>query len=189
MLLTSCDAHTSVEVVDNGKDCGVEVERHPVGRDEAHDGNNDNECSVQPVDMLVPVGPCNWSVCDMNLLGLGLALCTKRLVVGRAIREDLSLCELGGGSRHRRGGETTLPEIRIRFEVGMVMELDKDWTYDQEIDEERLGDLCAGSRTNEKEKTTRIESEVKSQLLITGSMAEQQLAEKCWTRASCLVVG
>lgn len=57
--LTSCDSQTGVEVVDDGEDGRGQLERHPVGGDEAQQGDEDDEGGVEPVDVLVPVAPGN----------------------------------------------------------------------------------------------------------------------------------
>lgn len=108
--LTSSDAETRVEVVDDGKDGGIEVQRHPVGGDEANDGDNDDEKGVEPVDVLVPVAPGHGGIGNVHLFVPG-ASTAERLIVGGAIGKGLSLRLLGhggrrrGGSRIRRHGE------------------------------------------------------------------------------------
>lgn len=86
--LTSSDSKAGVEVVDDGEQSRLPLEGHPVGRDEAKNGNEDDEGGVEPVHMLMPVGPGHWRVGDVNLLlvdtGPGLA---ERLVLCGAIRE------------------------------------------------------------------------------------------------------
>ena len=69
-MVASCDTEAGVEVVDDGEDGGLEVERYPVAGHEAQDGDNDDEGGVQPVDLLVPVAPGRWLVGNVNLLGI-----------------------------------------------------------------------------------------------------------------------
>lgn len=56
-MVASSDAETGVEVVDDSEDGRVEAKRNPVGGDEASQGDEDDEDGVEPVDVLVPVGP------------------------------------------------------------------------------------------------------------------------------------
>ena len=93
--LTSSDSKTGVEVVDDGEDEGLEVERHPVGGDEAEKRHEHDEGGVEPVDMLVPVGPGHGGVGDVNLLGVDLLAGAQRLVLRGAIRESRGLVGRG----------------------------------------------------------------------------------------------
>lgn len=96
--LTSSDSETAVEVVDESEDGSVELERHPVRGDEAGHGNEDDEGGVEPVDMLVPVGPRHGQLGNVRLLGPGLLLNTgspQRLVIRRAIGEGIDARRLG----------------------------------------------------------------------------------------------
>ena len=56
-MVAGSDTEASVEVVDDGEDGRVEAKRNPVGGDEASQGDEDDEDGVEPVDVLVPVGP------------------------------------------------------------------------------------------------------------------------------------
>lgn len=96
--LTCCDAETSVEVVDDGKDGRVHAKGNPVARSETNQRNDDDEDCVKPVDVLVPVGPSHGQFGNVNLGGIKFALAAKRHVVGGAIREGLGL--LDGRRRH-----------------------------------------------------------------------------------------
>lgn len=79
------------------------MEANPVHGDKANQRDEDNERGVQPVDMLVPVTPSDGLVSDVHLLEVGWSSGAKRLVVGCAIGESLSLGRLGwhgGRGRH-----------------------------------------------------------------------------------------
>lgn len=121
-VLTSSDAETSVEVVDDGKSESLEVERHPVGRDEAHDGDNDDEEGVEPVDMLIPVAPGHGRISNVNFLVPG-ASTAERLVVGGAIGEGLSLLGLGSGNRRHGWGEVVGEEPKYMASLFGVLQL------------------------------------------------------------------
>lgn len=72
--LTSSDAKTSHEVVDNGEYGGSPMERNPKGLDTAVQRNADNEGDVEPIDMLVPIRLGDGGIGNMGLLGIvGLA--------------------------------------------------------------------------------------------------------------------
>ena len=76
--LTSCDTETSHEIIGNRPDGRLQLERCPVGRDEAVDWKANNECDIEPVDVLVPVGLRNGLLGDVRLLWIVL-LVTIRL--------------------------------------------------------------------------------------------------------------
>lgn len=96
--LTSRDTETSVEVVYDGEDGGIQLKRHPVRGDEAEGRDHDNECCVEPVDVLVEVAPGHGRLGDVHLGGIRSLAYTKRLVIRGAIREGRGL----GGRGHRR---------------------------------------------------------------------------------------
>lgn len=91
-MLTSCDAETGVEVVENGESERLHSEWYPVRANEAEHGHaNDKEC-VEPVDMLVPVAPCDGELGDVWLPRVELLVgVSKGNVVGGTIGEGLSL--------------------------------------------------------------------------------------------------
>ena len=96
--LTSSNSETAVEVVDESEDGSVELERHPVRGDEASHGNEDDEGRVEPVDMLVPVGPSHGQLGNVRLLRAALLLnagSPQRLVICRAIGEGIDARRLG----------------------------------------------------------------------------------------------
>lgn len=101
-MVASCDAHASVEVVDDGEDGGGELQRHPVGGDEAGQRDEDDEDGVEPVDVLVPVAPGHGQVGNVHLLGIVLGVRPQRHIVGCAIWERcrLDLCGRGCGFGH-----------------------------------------------------------------------------------------
>ena len=65
--LTCCNAQPGVEVVENGKGGGGALEGKERGRDKAHERDDDDKVDIQPVDMLVPVCPCDGGFCDVRL--------------------------------------------------------------------------------------------------------------------------
>lgn len=90
---TSCDAETGAEIVGDGPDGSLEMERDPESPDDAVEREEDDEGDIEPVDVLVPVLSGHGGLCDVDLFGL----------VGA---RTLSVCRLGGGggggSRHLR---------------------------------------------------------------------------------------
>lgn len=72
--LTSCDAQTSVEVVEDRENGGIRVERYPVRRNESDEWNDDDQCGVEPMDMFVYVGPCHWRIGNVDFLSILLSL-------------------------------------------------------------------------------------------------------------------
>lgn len=54
-MVTSSDAKTSEEVVENSEDGGLGVERNPVRRNQTGKRNEDDEGRIEPVHVLVPV--------------------------------------------------------------------------------------------------------------------------------------
>lgn len=99
---TGSDSETSVEVVDDGEDGGIELDRDPVGGDEANHGNDDDEGGVEPVDVLVPVGPGHGRVGNVHLVEV-VSASAQRLVVGSAIRKGSGSLGRGRGGRRRHG--------------------------------------------------------------------------------------
>lgn len=99
--LTSSDAETSVDVVEDGPEGSLELKRNPVGGDEAHQRNKHNECCVEPVDVLGPVAPGHRSVGDVDLVGilLGNASSKRNIVLG-AIREWRGMLACSSSCRH-----------------------------------------------------------------------------------------
>lgn len=59
------DAETGEEVIGDSEDGRLVLELDPVGRNQADQGDEDDEGGVEPVDMLVPVGPCDGLFCDV----------------------------------------------------------------------------------------------------------------------------
>jgi hypothetical protein len=70
------DTETGEEVVGDGKDGRLVLQLDPVRGDQADERDEDNEGRVEPVDVLVPVGPCYRLFCDV---------CGKRLSVCHAV--------------------------------------------------------------------------------------------------------
>lgn len=101
-LLTSCDTETSVEVIGDSKERGIEAKRNPVGGDEANGGNDNDHDRVEPVHVLVEVAPRHGRVGDVDLCGI-IVLFPQRLVFGRAIWKGRSLSSRGDRRRHLDG--------------------------------------------------------------------------------------
>ena len=59
-------AEASEEVVDDGEKGGLPLDGGEAGTNEAHDGNEDDEGDIEPVDMLVPIPPGHGGVCDVR---------------------------------------------------------------------------------------------------------------------------
>ena len=87
-VVTSGDTETSSEVEGDGPDGSLQVERSPVGGDEAAHGDANDESDIEPVDVLVPVLLCQGSLSDVRLLGVVLCVPDRLLRV-----------RLGGGGR------------------------------------------------------------------------------------------
>lgn len=65
---TSCDTETCHEVIGNCPSSSLPLKRSPIRGNEAIDGNTDNECDVEPVDVLVPVGLGDGLLGDVRFL-------------------------------------------------------------------------------------------------------------------------
>lgn len=100
-MVTSSDAETSVNVVEDSPESSLELERNPVGGDESGQGNEDNQRGVEPVDVLRPVAPGHGSIGNMDLVGilLGTASAERNIVLG-AIREWLGILARSSSCRH-----------------------------------------------------------------------------------------
>lgn len=70
--LTSCDSKTGHEVIRDGPNSSLPLERRPVRSNESIDRNSNNESNVEPVDVFVPVRLRNWLLSDMRFLGIVL---------------------------------------------------------------------------------------------------------------------
>jgi len=56
-MVTSSDTETCAEVVENCPDGCLELQRRPDGSNAADDRDAEDECAVQPIDVLIPVLP------------------------------------------------------------------------------------------------------------------------------------
>lgn len=90
-----------MDIVKDGPESGLELKRNPVGGDEAHQGNKNNKCCVEPVDVLGPVAPGHGSIGDVRLVGvlLGGAGSERDIVLG-AIREWRGILARSSSCRH-----------------------------------------------------------------------------------------
>jgi hypothetical protein len=90
-----------VDVVEDSPESGLQLERNPVGGDEAHQGNENNKCCVEPVDVLGPVAPGHGSVGDVRLVGVLLSSAgSERDIVLGAIREWRGILARSSSCRH-----------------------------------------------------------------------------------------
>jgi len=100
-VVTSSDTETSVDVVEDGPESSLKLKRDPVGGDEAHQGNKNNKCCVEPVDVLGPVAPSHGSIGDVRLVDVLLgAAGSKRDIVLGAIREWRGILARSSSCRH-----------------------------------------------------------------------------------------
>jgi hypothetical protein len=100
-VVTSSDAETSVNIVEDSPKGSLELKRNPIGGDEAGQGNEDNQRGIEPVDVLRPVAPGHGSIGNMDLIGilLGTASAERNIVLG-AIREWLGILARSSSCRH-----------------------------------------------------------------------------------------
>ena len=68
--LTGCDTKTSHEIICHGPDRRLPLQRHPPSLDQTIDRYANDECDVQPVNMLVPVGLGDGGLSDVWFLGI-----------------------------------------------------------------------------------------------------------------------
>lgn len=66
-MVSSGDAETGPEVVDDSPCGSWQTQRCPVGTDETSERYANNEGDIEPVDMLVPILPSDGVLCDMFL--------------------------------------------------------------------------------------------------------------------------
>jgi hypothetical protein len=71
-VIASCDTETSHEVICYSPDGGLELERSPIGSNEAVDGNSNNQGDVEPIDMFVPIRLGDGLLGDVRFLGIVL---------------------------------------------------------------------------------------------------------------------
>ena len=69
-LLTCCDTETGEEIVGDGPNGSLELQRHPERLDAPIQRDSNDEEDVQPVDMLVPVVAIDSRIGDMDLLSI-----------------------------------------------------------------------------------------------------------------------
>ena len=67
-MISRGDTEAGGEVVGNGPDGGLELERNPVGLYAAIERNANNEGYIEPIDVLVPVCTGHGCLCDVWLL-------------------------------------------------------------------------------------------------------------------------
>lgn len=73
-MVSCCNAQASCEVVSNGPNGSLEVQRSPVSTDETDHRNADNEDDIQPVDVLIPICFGDGLICNVWLLGIVLRI-------------------------------------------------------------------------------------------------------------------
>ena len=59
------NSKSSNVIVEDGKGGRLPMQCNPVGRDQADNGGEDDQCRVQPIDVLRPVLPGHWLVGDI----------------------------------------------------------------------------------------------------------------------------
>jgi hypothetical protein len=100
-VVTSSDTETSVDIVEDSPESGLQLERNPVGGDEANQGNKNNKCCVEPVDVLRPVAPGHRSVGNVRLVDILLgATGSERDIVLGAIRKWRGILARSSSCRH-----------------------------------------------------------------------------------------
>lgn len=70
---TSSNSKTGHEIVRDGPNCSLQLQRSPVGCNEAVNWNSNDEGNIQPVDMLVEVGSGDGFIGDVCFLGFELS--------------------------------------------------------------------------------------------------------------------
>lgn len=104
-MVPSSNAEAGIKIVENSKRGSLGAERGEIGTDTAHERDGDDEVGVKPIDMLVPVAPCDGVFGNVRLLQIILGG-PQRLVVFRTV-EDSSIgsnnASLGCAGR-RHGG-------------------------------------------------------------------------------------
>lgn len=71
-MVASSDSQSSPEIVDNCPDSCWDSYRSIESCNTAEEGDDENQCSVDPVDMLVPVAQCKRLLADVWFLAIGL---------------------------------------------------------------------------------------------------------------------
>jgi hypothetical protein len=123
-VVTSSDAETGVDVVEDSPESSLELERDPVGGDEAHQRNKHNKCCVEPVDVLGPVAPSHGSVGDVRLVDVLLGSAgSKRDIVLGAIREWRGILARSSSCRHIDYVADGLLELAMASVVGSNMKV------------------------------------------------------------------
>lgn len=110
-MVASGDTKASPEVVDDSPESSLPLERRPEGSDAAHKRDTENQEAVKPIDMLVPVCLCDWSVGDVWLFGIVLwvSVWLRCARLGGGLRDILRVdghfASSGLMGRHFRGRE------------------------------------------------------------------------------------
>lgn len=89
---TSCDAEAGEEVVEDGEDGRLGLQRRPVGLDAAVERDSDDERHIEPVDVLVPVGLGDGLLGDVRPLGVVFGVAVGLRLAGhgrRSLRGEL----------------------------------------------------------------------------------------------------
>lgn len=107
MPIKSSSKYVKTKHTDNSPDGGLELERDPVGGNEADGGNDQDERGAEPVDVLVPVLPGHGQLGNVRLLGVVVGF-TERNVFGSAVGKGRSLLRRGGRRGRRHGGRAVV---------------------------------------------------------------------------------
>jgi hypothetical protein len=81
-MVSGGNTEASGEVEGDRPDGGLQVQRGPVCGDETAHRNANDEDDIEPVDVLVPVLLCHWSLGDVGLLGVVVLVPDRLLRVG-----------------------------------------------------------------------------------------------------------
>lgn len=116
-VFTSSNCEATVEVVNKGPETCVEAERNPVRSDKSDQWNKNDQGRVEPVNVLVPVGPRHGEIGDVNFVlvdfDLGFGVASERDVVFRAVGEGGGVLCGGSWCRHGGGVASVLEDERL----------------------------------------------------------------------------
>jgi hypothetical protein len=93
-VVTSGNSKPGAEIVQNCPKSSGESQGSPDGSNAADEWNASDEIDIEPIDMLVPIIPGNWSIRDMRLLAsfefwAGRSWLDSRVNTSRAHGESL----------------------------------------------------------------------------------------------------
>lgn len=122
MVFTSSNCKTTVEVVHKGPETSVEAQRNPVRSDKSNQWNKNDQGRVEPVNVLVPVGPCHREIGDVDFIlvefDLGFGVTSEWNVVLRAVGEGGGFHWGGSWRRHGGGIASVFGDERLPIDNG-----------------------------------------------------------------------